>query len=758
MHLRLSWFLFSGLILCFSGKGDDAKFFQHRILPILDQTCFECHEPGLSKGDVEFLSDEEVAAIQYNRSEWRSVAAQLMNRTMPPPDKEQPGEEDRMEVVEWIEDYLRRTACDLGPYAGNVTSRRLNRLEYDLTIRDLLGVDLGFSDSLPMESGGGEGFDNNGETLFLQPMLMERFVEAAQQIADYAVVSPRQDLRFERDALIGNPKLSKPGQSVSAYAPAYLEMKYRVEVRVKADPGVEGAIAYVIKVDEQPVRHVKFGAKDTGEKSVDRAIDLKLVRGTHAITITAKKDSVPFQVERIRVHQWEPDWNEEQRAAHVDFLGVKPGMVPGKPREAAAKILKGFLPKAFRRPASDAEVKKYLTLYDRAAERNDPWEERMKLVLKGILVSPEFLFRIERSPASEEIQPVTDHELAARLSYFLWSSMPDEELRDLAKAGKLQNDEVLSAQVERMITDPKSLTFSRTFVGQWLGTKDVGGRIAPITNELQETYTVDIAGDMREEPVRLFHHLVQKGRPLTDLIDSDYTFMTKRLAKFLDLKGRNSLKDNSFHYLKFHAGRRGGVLGMASVLAATSHYKETSAVLRGAWVFDTLIGSPVPPPPPNVPPLGGKKQDGKILTEKERLELHRDDVSCKSCHELIDPIGFGLQNFDYLGRWRETLDKKPIETAGRLPTGETFSSPAEMRKVLAESRREEFLRHITRQMMGYALGRGIDDRDDCTITQLVNRVETKNLSATELVKGIVLSVPFRNRQIVEVPEEKAEEP
>lgn len=745
-----------GLIVLVSvaWASDDDQLFQHRIIQVLDNYCQECHEPGDSEGNIEFLDAYEARDIQKDRDEWRSVAAQLLNRTMPPPDEEQPSEEERMEVVKWVENFLRRTACDQGPYAGTVTSRRLNRLEYNLTVEDLFGLEFPFADSLPMESGGGEGFNNDGETLYLQPMLMERFIEAAGEIVDTAIVTPTQDLQFTGKDFIGAKDWIEPGNSVSVYAPVYLESAFRVKLGVKAPADTKGKVMFVVKVDERPAQSFSFPAGEAQGKEAERAIELSFTRGTHAITVLGRKGSVPFRVGRMRISQQERRWTDEQKAAHSRLLGVAPGEVPENEGEAADRVLRKFLPRAFRRPTDDSEIEKYLALYGRAADRGDPWEERIKLMVKGVLVSPDFLFRIESSPQTKEIEPIGEFELASRLSYFLWSTMPDDELMLLAAEGKLQDEDILTAQVNRMLKDRRSMTMANTFVGQWLGTKDVGGRIAPITNELQDTYTVEIASDMREEAVRLFHFLVTENRPVTELIDSDYTFMTGRLAKFLEIEGAKGLKTAEFSKFNYPDRNRGGLLGMAAVLAATSHYKETSPVLRGAWVFDTLVGSPVPPPPPNVPPLGGKKKDGKVLTTKERLELHRNDISCRSCHELIDPIGFGLENFDFLGRWRNEVDKHPIDAGGRMPTGEIFSNPAEMRKVLLETRKEQFLRQVSKKLLSYALGRGIDDQDDCTITQLVEHLEQNELGAGELVRQIVLSVPFRNRQLVETVQKK----
>jgi hypothetical protein len=387
-----------------------------------------------------------------------------------------------------------------------------------------------------------------------------------------------------------------------------------------------------------------------------------------------------------------------------------------------------------------------MKLYDRAADRGDPFEECMKLAIRGILVSPDFLFRLETPPSGPEVQPISDHELATRLSYFLWASMPDAELTRLADAGQLSNDDVLRQQTRRLLKDPRSLVFARDFIGQWLGTKDVGGRVAPTVAETKEFYTPEIAADMREEPIRVFHHIISENRSVLELIDSDYTFASKRLAKFYGLdKAVASVPSNDLAYVKFPDKRRGGVLGMSGVLRLTSHGKRTSPVLRGAWVFDTLFGTPVPPPPADVPPLK-KTVKGKKLTMKEQLAKHRDHKNCLACHRIIDPIGFGLENFDAFGRWRDKVDGKPVDAKGEMPSGETFDGPAELRAILMDHK-TDITRQLVRKVMGYGLGRSLTDWDDCTIAELQQTLATNDYKAVPLIEALVLSTPFRNRQV-----------
>ncbi len=705
--------------------ADDA--FQNRVLPILEQNCFDCHEPGLSKGDVPFLEAQKPADIDAMRSVWRSVAAQLRNQTMPPPDKPQPSDEDRKFAANWIDGYLRESAARMPPFAGQVMARRLNRLEFDRTIRGLFGVDLKFSETLPADSGTGEGFDNNGESLFLPPMLLERYLEAAQQIVDAAIVSSRLTRKFPGDETV--------------LAPIYVESGYRIalEGEVSGKPGKARLL-----VDGLPVHEFQPAPKNGRFR---QNLDVKLARGVHAIRVEGE-----LRVTSLMVRQFEPEKpSAEQLANHERLIGAVPGIVPADPNKLAKEMLGEFLPLAFRRPVSDDELKPFLTLVKRGLDRGDPYEEAMKLALRGIIVSPDFLFRLEKSPAKPGIQPLTGHELATRLSYFLWSTMPDERLRGLAGAGKLNDKASLTNEVRRMLADERAGAFFRAFIGQWLGTKDVGGRVAPTANDVQEFYTPQIAADMRQEAVEYFAHLVRENRSILELIDSDYTILTGRLAKFYELPNAGKLKKDAFQVVRNPGQQRGGVLGMGAVLALTSHHKKTSPVLRGAWVFDTLLGSPVPPPPPDVPPLPEVEVDAKTgkkrkLNSREKLQKHREHTSCMACHRLIDPIGFGLQKFDWVGRWRDRENGKPVNSSGVLPSGETFEGPAELKRVLVETRRDEFVRNLTRKLLGYALGRGLEDRDDGTIEQIAGKLEAEGFGARVLIEEIVLSVPFGNQQ------------
>jgi len=745
MRLVLSFLLLTPFVV---GRADE---FTDEIRPVLEQHCAACHNPEDPKQKVDFLRATSARDVSAHRGLWANVAAQLRNRTMPPVDSGL-DEGDRFRIATWIQDELRRTACDLGDFAGPVTLRRLNRREYRNTVRDLLGVDFEVSELFPADGSGGEGFDTNGETLFVPELLMERYLEAAAQILDRAVITPSYVRQVDAGRLLpalsapleGKTRRLSPGEELAWTYSVYLDDAYDVVVSLLRP--TEAPIELAVLVDGIEAQRI-HAQVDTKALPSSRTAKVRLTRGAHRISVVVPEGKTePADILSLRLQQQETKPSPEIRAVHQRLLGFEPGDAPLRQRPAARRFLAKFLRKAFRRPVAGAEVDRFLALYDRAAERGDPYEERIKLALKAVLVSPDFLFRIERPKAAAGLHPLSDHELATRLSYFLWSTMPDAELDSLADAGRLQDSEILAAQVERMLDDPRSRSFSKAFIGQWLGTKDIGGRVAPTVNSVQHFYTPAVAADMRAEPVLMWHHLIDEDRSLLEFLDSEYTFMTARLAKFYQVEEAIEVEGEGFRRVDWVDARRGGVLGLGAVLAMTSHFERNSPVLRGAWVLETLLGTPVPTPPPDIPPLETGDNDESGLTVRQALTKHRADPSCAACHNLIDPIGFGLENFDWLGRWRDTAENgEPVDAKGVLPSGESFDGPAELRKTLL-GKKDEFVRHVSGKVLGYALGRSLLDADQCLVQRLAEKLEEDGYRARTLIREVVLSTAFRYRQ------------
>lgn len=716
----------------------DAAYYKSEIRPILTSFCQECHKAGK---EVDFLSVKELSQIHAQRGNLRSAVAQLRNRTMPPAKEEQPSEEDRRKVADWLERVLRESAKEMGPYAGAVTARRLNRLEYDNTIRDLLGLKMKFSQTFPSDGGGGEGFDNNGETLYLPVILMERYLDAAEAILDEAIIVPATKRSFKPADFEGGASAQlKPGTEASIFFPVTMSAPHTVTVSARSTQAQPAMLE--LKVDG--IAAQRFTVDNT--KPIQ--IQLQLFRGTHRLTLASTQGEA--EITEIHLSDKPKEITPERLEANRRLLGeVSTASLAGKSatekRQAAAALLLKFTRLAYRTPVTAADIEKNLALFDRSAARGENFETSMKLALKAVLVSSRFLFRIEKDHAGPGIKPVTDHELAVRLSFFLWNTTPDAELNALADAGQLNNPTTLKAQLKRMLADPKSASFLKGFTEQWLGTKAVGETV-PATPEAKDSkgiYTKEISDDLRAETLALTNYLIKENRSLLELISADYTFLNARLAKYYGITG---VEGNAFRRVDITDGRRGGVLGLGAVQMLTSPGTRTSPVLRGSWVLGTLLGTPVPAPPPNIPSLdnaGGKNKSQ--LSLRDKLALHRADPTCAACHNVIDPIGFSFEHYDRIGRWRDVDEKgKPIDASGKTAEGKAFDGIAGFKKLILE-RKRDFARQTTNKMLGYALGRSLGDRDDGTIEAIVDRLEANDFKAQTLLEEIILSTPFRNR-------------
>ncbi|MFN3324306.1 MAG: DUF1588 domain-containing protein [Bryobacteraceae bacterium] len=415
------------------------------------------------------------------------------------------------------------------------------------------------------------------------------------------------------------------------------------------------------------------------------------------------------------------------------------------PEQAARKILDNFLPRAFRRPVKESEVAGYMDLFRTSMKQGRPFEQSILLALQAALVSPNFLFRIEPANDSIEARPLDQYALATRLSYFLWGSMPDELLFDIAAAGKLHDPEVLKTLIPRMLRNDRSLAFAERFVEQWLRTRELDAGKAP-DPKVFPTYANDeeLRSDIRYQPFLFFRELLIRDLSLLNLLDSKHTIATSNLAKHFNEQlpiRRNQSKQP--HWIDLPEGStRGGLLGMPAVLAVSSHTYRTSPVLRGAWILDAILGTPPPPPPPDVPALDESHNSATPKSMRERLAQHRENPVCASCHSRIDPLGFALENYDVLGRWRDEDAGAPIDASGQLPDGTTFTGPMELKAALIE-RKELFIRNLTSKMLGYALGRGLTLQDSCAVDDIVAQLKENDFSAQKLIEAIVLSAPFR---------------
>jgi hypothetical protein len=613
-----------------------APSFGKDIRPLLTTYCFECHNAVKKKAGLDLERLDTVAAALEKPAVWDQVGERVRAREMPPGKHKQPSDGERQKLLAWTV-YVARaqvtrtnlTREQLEKSTGDALSRRLNRTEYNNTLRDLFGVDLHAGDLLPSEGGGGEGFDNNAGSLFTSPVLMEKYLEAAE-----------------------------------------------------------------------------------------------LVLGTLFPTAGARAAN---QVEADRL-----------AALRRRLLVAVPGPKL-EPRDAARKVLGAFLPRAFRRPATAREVERYVSLFDRASQRGDSYEQALKLALKGVLVSPSFLFLIDAPPDRPGAYPLGQYEVASHLSYFLWASMPDEELFRLAEQGKLHDEGVLRGQVRRMLRDRRSRGLADSFAAQWLGIRALGTTVRPDARLFPE-FTDDLAAAMREETLLLFDSIVRDDGSVLLLLDADYTFVNEPLAALYGIKG---VKGPEMRRVKLDDPLRGGVLGHASILTVTSYPHRTSPVLRGRWVLEELLGTEVPPPPPDVPVLDRKAM--KTQTIRQQLEKHRARAECATCHQRMDPLGFGLENFDPLGRWRVEQDGRPIDSTGVLPSGDKFTGLGELKKLLLARRRPDYVSNLCRKMLGYALAREVNKVDGLVAADAARALEDGRWRISCLLETIVVSYPFLHR-------------
>jgi mono/diheme cytochrome c family protein len=456
----------------------------------------------------------------------------------------------------------------------------------------------------------------------------------------------------------------------------------------------------------------------------------------------------------LEVAKFALDFAAKEYKSHAKIFVAKPGSGVS-PDQAATVILQKFLPRAFRRPVTDAEVTEYLGLFQAAQKQGREFDSAVLFALRSALVSPMFLFHVEPPNNTTDTRLLDGFALASRLSYFLWGSMPDEFLFDVAASGKLQDPEVLKQVIPRMLRNDRSLTFAERFVEQWLRTRELSADKIPDA-KLFPSYAndEDLRSDIRFQPILFFRELILRDMSLLNLLDSKYTIGTSNLEKHYGVRlplNKNARTQPQWVELPDYT-HRGGLLGMAAVLTVSSYPYRTSPVLRGAWILDSILGTPPPPPPPNVPKLEETAAGAAPKSVRERLTQHRANPACASCHSRIDGLGFALENYDPIGRWREEDSGSPVDTSGALQDGTKFIGPDELKTALLQ-RKDLFLRNLTSKMLGYALGRGLTLSDSCTVDSIVAKLKDNNYSARALVEEIVLSVPFRQQ----APGAKAQE-
>ncbi len=739
-------------LLCAAAAGAD---FEKAVFPFLDRHCALCHNGKLAMAGLNFETYKDPAAAASAEEVWRKVMRKLRAGEMPPPGRPRPPAEEVRAIIEWIEARVSAVAPD----PGRVTARRLNRAEYDNTIRDLLGLDLGLARDFPADDSG-YGFDNIGDALTLSPVHLERYLAAAEKAAREAIVIDRP-LEVTQDRY--RPE-STPSPSGEAVWPEAFEVEHEIPVEAEYDVrvGVGGrrpdgarAVELAVWLDGR-----ELGRQEVYPGSSRRRFKrrLKLEPGKHRLKAALLEDASLADDSRGEA----PGPNTREHNIVLDDIEIT-GPFNQAPRpltdshrrifvcghragehqpECTRRILSNLARRAYRRPVSAGEIASLERFVTQAVSGGGSLEEGVQAALQAILVSPHFLFRIERDPRPGDpaaVHRVNDFELASRLSYFLWSSMPDEELFRLAEAGKLHEPQILDIQARRMLEDPKSRALVSNFGGQWLQLRNLA-LVKPDPERFPE-FDDRLREDMRRETELFFEAVMREDRSVLDFIDGRFTYLNERLAQHYGIDG---VRGDYFRRVELDGRRRSGVLTQASILTISSYPTRTSPVLRGLWVLENFLGTPPPPPPPDVPAL----DDSAIGTKgtlRQQLEQHRANPACAVCHDRIDPLGFGLENYDPVGRWRTHDGKFPIDAGGTLPNGRSFASAEELKQILRSSG-EAFAECLTEKMLTYALGRGLEEYDEPVVRSIARAVANDGYRFSRLVLEIVRSLPFQKRR------------
>jgi mono/diheme cytochrome c family protein len=744
-------------------KPDPNAAFRSQIIPFLSKHCFECHGPDAQEGDIALDRYKDAAAVAEDQKTWQRVIQMLRSGAMPPEDAKQPSEAERRRVVQWIEQAIYNFDCDNLPDPGRVTIRRLNRAEYNNTVRDLLGVTFRPADDFPSDDVGG-GFDNIGDVLTLPPLLMEKYLAAAERLAEEVIVADPsifvKSIYRDRRLLTGEGgarydfdrrrwTLDGPG-SVSTEFTLPRDGQYNVRVYARAQGSGDQPPQLELRLDGATVKIFDIIAADGGGKYETKWTVAGGVRRLSAQLVTASDNAGGSSSQRDRavvVGAFEIDGPIDLRPqdyppAHQKLIATRPG--DGRSvNDAAKQNLRPFLTRAFRRPVSEDEVNRFAALADNAVKEGDSFEQGMQVALTAVLVSPHFLFRAEwddRKADAESAAELNDFQLASRLSYFLWSSMPDDELFAAAAAGKFRDDKETQRQIQRMLADPKSESLVQNFAIQWLNLRLLD-ETAPDPNVFPE-FDVRLKADMRRETELFAAAIIREDRSVLDFLQGRFTFVNQRLAEHYGLSG---VTGDEFQRVNFSDQKRTGVLTQASILTLTSNPGRTSPVKRGKWILENILGSPPPDPPPDAPDLEATQKAQPDLPLRKQLEIHRQNAVCASCHKVMDQLGFGLENFDAIGRWRDKDGKFPVDASAELPGGARFSGPLELASVL-HRRKSEFARCLTEKLLTFALGRELQVHDRCAVDKIVEEVEAKDYRFSALVEAIAKSDPFRKRR------------
>ncbi|MBI2947295.1 MAG: DUF1592 domain-containing protein [Verrucomicrobia bacterium] len=745
--------------------SDSNLAFKDHIKPLLGKFCVECHGKEKHKADINFEAYKDVAEILNDRNTWEKVRDMLQSREMPPEKKPQPLDEQRQSLIRFIDAELAKLDCTGPVNPGKVTIRRLNRNEYNNTVRDLIGIDFKPAADFPGDEVG-YGFDNIGDVLSLPPILMEKYLTAAEQIARQSIVTefygrtPVKRIEAETLSSTANGGLFEDrALSLDTEGEGYTEFSFAQKgnyiIRARAFGQQAGP--------EPPRMAFRVGEKDLKVVEVAAVEAKPVIYEVRADIDAGKRRLAVAYLNNYNVPDHPDPKLRGDRNLIVDYIevegpiGVEPPPLPrshtriltcvprpGLEKECAREILNNFARRAFRRPVSNEEVERLVRFVDVAKAEGGNFEEGIQLAVQAVLVSPYFLFRWELDPTAEKpdsVRSLSDYEMASRLSYFLWSSLPDDELFALAEKGLLHHQEIVEGQVKRMLNDPKAKALVESFASQWLTIRNLDTTTPDV--ELFPEFDPALRTAMRKETELFFEAIMKEDRSIREFLDADFTFLNERLARHYGISG---IKGEAFQRVSLDKDtRRGGILTHASILTITSNPTRTSPVSRGKWILEQILGTPPPPPPAVVPDLPDDEKAVESASLRQRMEQHRTNPDCAVCHNKMDPLGFAFENFNAIGAWRALDGKFPIDSSGTLPDGRSFSGPEELKQILKSE--QTFVRSLTEKMLTFALGRGLENYDRCAVDQVSKALAQNSYKFSTLVAEIVKSAPFQMRKI-----------
>ncbi|MEJ6636557.1 MAG: DUF1592 domain-containing protein [Akkermansiaceae bacterium] len=767
--------LISGVLLLLTGAACADVVFDQEIKPLLQDYCFDCHGDGSAKG--EFSMDEypdeakHLSDVNHWLAVWRNVRSQIM----PPSKKDQLMDDEKKKLLSWIEKDVFKLDPN-NPDPGRVTIRRLNRQEYRYAVEDLLGVDYNTEENFPADDTG-YGFDTIGSVLTISPLLMEKYLTAASSVMDMALPEGAASSVPVREFSGSRFRREEDKNKASDWLAFARQRAVQLTADAPANGPYEIHLNYAVRGAEsatEQTAHLEFLVN--GNKVAERTVGwdqeetillsgkANLAKGQNKIEVRVTPRNAPdegqeeqfFNLQKVTIKGPLDGSFKEYPKGYQAIMVDGPAPKEMRDRELyARKIMRSFVSRAFRRPLDGGTVGRLVKMVlevDKLPGKT--FEDGIKHAMTAVLASPRFLFRaeIQADPNNPgKVVDLDEYALASRLSFFLWSSVPDDELLSLAFKKELRKN--LEAQFDRMLADPRAARFTENFVGQWLQARDVEN--FPIDSwkilktrdrrKASEVFNHRVRKDMRTETEMFFDFVLRNDRPAEELISARYSFLNERLAEFYQVDGVKGDKHRLVDLTEYP--ERGGILTQGTFLIVTSNPTRTSPVKRGLFVLDQILGTPAPPAPPNIPELEevAHKSD-KPLTMRQMMEVHREKALCASCHKRMDPIGLGLENFNAIGQYRTKEDGQKIDTGGQLITGEKFDNVSGLKAILADKRRDDFYRCIAEKLLIYATGRGMEYYDAPTINLLVEQLHQNKGSLKGLVLGVIESAPFQKRR------------